>query len=155
MVMVALIIWMPLIAKPNIAPTHPAKKPQSYLMKASAGLKILIGTTANANSTGSTKITQSDLANAGNEQGESVSNAALTGGTLQHIFDYEIEDIEIPTDTTAAGNSIVLVLPLSSALVSNSEFKKYDSYDDSASGWKTFTEDAIIIRFNGLIGWMG
>ena len=125
----------------NIAPTH-SEKPQSYLMKASAGLKILIGTTANTNSTGSTKITQSDLATAGNEQGESVSNAALTGGTLNHIFDYEIEDIEIPSDTTAAGNRIVLVLPLSSALVSNSEFKKYDSYDDSASGWKTFTEDA-------------
>ncbi len=130
-------------SEPNIAPTDSTQQ-QKYLMKASSGLKVIIGTTAVASSTGSTKITKDDLSNEGDGQGGSTTNADLSNGTLDHIFDYEIEDIEVPSDPDADGNSIIIILPLTAALGSSDEFKKYNS----SSGWKDFVSNT-----NNTIEW--
>jgi hypothetical protein len=115
----------------NLAPTNP-DFPQSYLMKTSPGLKMKSGTT------GSIKITLADLISKGNAKGDRTEdNTALSSATLKHLFDYEIEDVEVPSDPDAEGNSISIVLPLSTPLTADNDFKKYSN----TAGWKALFID--------------
>ena len=108
---------------------------QNFLVKTTPGLKIISGATAASNS-GGAKITTEELSEGG-DKGQPVNDAELLNVTLEHIFDYEVENVEVPEDPFAAGKSVQIVLPLNTALTIESTFFKYDA----ANGWRDFTLD--------------
>ncbi|MCK5727084.1 MAG: putative Ig domain-containing protein, partial [Thiotrichaceae bacterium] len=119
----------------NIAPADNNQQ-QNYLVKTQPGFKIIIGTTAGTASNGDISVTQKDLERYAHH-GQNVGNAKLANARIDDIFDYEIENIPVPVDTTI-GNSASIIFPLSTALEANSDFLKYDH----RNGWKYFTKDA-------------
>ena len=120
----------------NVLPTD-STTPRDALVRARPGLRIRIGTTAIAAATNDTKVTLDDLTQHG-DRGQPVSNATPTNATLAHLFDYEIENLDVPVDTTSVGNTADVVLPLSTPLAADSQFLKYDA----VNGWRVFSEDA-------------
>ena len=129
-------------AQANVVPTKSADK-KNFLVKANLGLRVLFGLTAIAVEEGDITIGLADIASNGNN-GQATSNSALPNTTVSQVFDYEIEGFDIPQDPNANGNSIAIILPLTSALTAQTSFNKYNATD----GWKTFVEDA-----NNTIQW--
>ncbi len=120
----------------NVLPTD-STIPRDALVRTRPGLRIRIGTTAIAAATNDAKVTLDDLTQHG-DRGQPASNATFTNATMAHLFDYEIENLDVPADTAGAGNTADVVLPLSTPLAADSQFFKYDA----VNGWRVFTEDA-------------
>ena len=126
----------------NIVPTDSGKQ-QSYLVATEPGLRIIFGKTAVAAQSGDTKIGVGDLASYG-DNGQSVSDANPVNASLVHLFDYEVENMAVPFDPQAAGNTVQVVLPLNTLLTADSDFIKYDNTD----GWRDF-----VTNNNNQIAW--
>ncbi len=123
-------------AQANVVPTKSADK-KNFLVKANPGLRILFGLTAIAVEEGDVTIGLADIASNGNN-GQATSNSALPNTVVSQVFDYEIEGFDVPFDPNASGNSIAIILPLTTALTADTSFNKYNATD----GWKAFVEDA-------------
>ncbi len=121
--------------KANLITTD-ANEPKKYLLKVSASLRVVPGKTSFGAGKTAAKITQEDLEKHGNN-GATAVNTRLTDGTLEHLFDYEIDGLAQPADPSSPGYSIPVILPLSTALAETSRFEKYNPVD----GWQAFVTD--------------
>ena len=77
-----------------------------YVSKVPVGYRVVLGSTAQAAQKSGLKIAESDLQQFGN-QGSSATGTSLSNKTLDHTFDYAIEGVTVPSDTSSGnGNSI-------------------------------------------------
>jgi hypothetical protein len=111
-----------------------------YVSKVPVGYRVVLGSTAKAAQKLGLKIAESDLQQFGN-QGSNATGTSLSNKTLDHTFDYAIEGVTVPDDTTNPdnGNSIAIVMPLESPLTAESTFHKYNA--NKSPQWSTFNSD--------------
>lgn len=126
----------------NVVPTDSAQQ-QRYLVTTKPGLRIIFGKTAIAAQSGDTKIAVTDLESYGNN-GQSVSDAYPVNASVDHLFDYEVENMEVPVDPLSVGNTVQVVLPLNTLLTADSAFIKYDT----TNGWRDF-----VVNSDNQIAW--
>jgi len=96
-----------------------------------AGLRLRIGSVASAGMNLSPMIDESLLAEHGSVTGGPGLNTEDSYTIIGGLFDFEIHDLR------AAGQSVLLILPLSEAIPANGVYRKYVP----DVGWQMFVED--------------
>jgi hypothetical protein len=100
-------------------------------MRASAGVRLRIGTTARIVRANSPRVLLQDIANAGGSDGGSVGNSEDNFEYLAGVYDFEVANLP------EAGSSVQIVIPQAGAIGEVPEYRKFHP----ASGWSKFVED--------------
>jgi hypothetical protein len=101
-------------------------------MQTEAGVRLQLGTIARIAGTRSARITQENIASAGDGSGGSVGNSEDDFDYASGIFDFEI------TNLPEVGSAVRVVIPQATATAEFPEYRKFRP----DSGWRDFVEDA-------------
>ena len=119
------------IVSANVLQNQTGDPANSYLLATDAGLALRLGTTALAADAGGVLISQQNIDEHGGPSGGAGIDTLDSYTNLGGYFDYEITGLNTAISTAR------VVIPLSTAIIGDVEYRKYNG-----TAWSTFVVDA-------------